>query len=82
MIWRGLKKKKEIKKIGPMENTWLDWSINYIPDHIRKSVGGFKDKIVSPFKINTPKQTVNGRGTKLSKPKRTKQKKFFYIRRE
>ena len=32
--------------------------INYIPEPIRKSVGGFKDKIVSLFKKNTPKQTV------------------------
>ena len=37
---------KEIKKIRPMKNTWYDWLINYIPEPIRKNVGGFKDKIV------------------------------------
>ena len=35
--------------------------INYIPEPIRKSVSGFKDKIISLFKTNTPKQTVYGR---------------------
>ena len=29
----------------------------------------FKDKIVSLFKLNTPKQTVHGRGKILTKPK-------------
>ena len=28
--------------------------ISYIPEPIRKSVGGFKDMIVSLFKTNTP----------------------------
>ena len=40
------------------------WLVNYIPDTIRKSVGGFKDKLVSLFKTNTPKQVVYGRGKK------------------
>ena len=31
-------------------------------------MGGFKDKIASLFNANTPKQTVYGRGKKLSKP--------------
>ena len=53
----------------PIKNTWYDWLIYYIPQPIRKSIGGFKDKIVSLFKTNTPKQTVYGRGQKLSKPK-------------
>ena len=44
-----------MKKIRSMKNTWYDWLINYIPEPIRKSVGGFKDKIVSLFKTNTPK---------------------------
>ena len=44
---------KEIK------NNWYDWLINYIPEPVRKSVGGFKDEILSLF--NTPKQTVYGR---------------------
>ena len=63
---------KEMKKIRPVKNTWYDWLINCIPKPIRKSIGGFKDKIVIVFKTNTPKQTVYGRGRKLSKPKTTK----------
>ena len=45
-------KKKEIKY------TWYNWLINYIPESIRKSVGGFKDKILKIkclFTTNTPK---------------------------
>ena len=34
---------KEMKKIRPIKNTWYDWLLNYIPEPIRKSVGGFKD---------------------------------------
>ena len=59
-------KKKEMKKIRPIRNTWYDWLINYIPETIRKSVGSFKNKIVNPFKTNTPEQTVYGRGKKLT----------------
>ena len=66
MIWITLKK---VKKIRPIKNTWYDWLISFIPEPIRKSVGGFKDKIVSLFKTNTPKQTVYGRGKKLINPK-------------
>ena len=36
--------KKEIKKIRPIKNTSYDWLIDYIPELIRKSLGGFKDK--------------------------------------
>ena len=46
--------KKEMKKIRPTKNTWCDWLINYIPEPIGKSVGGFKNKIVVLFKANTP----------------------------
>ena len=53
---------KEMKKIRSIKNTWYDWLINYIPEPIRKSLGGFKDKIVSLFKINTPKITNYRRG--------------------
>ena len=60
---------KEMTKTRPIKNTWYDWLINYIPDPIRKSVGDFKDKIVSLFKTNTPKQAVCGREKKLSKQK-------------
>ena len=67
--------KKEMKKIRPISmvdchfvdtwyNTWYYWLMNYIPGHIRKSVGGFKDKIVSLFKTNTPRQTLYWRGKK------------------
>ena len=69
-----------------MKNTWYDWLINYILEPFRKGLGGFKDKIVSLFKTNTPKQTVYGAEKKLSKPKKLsktkKQNKSFYIRRE
>ena len=62
--------KKEMKNIRPVKNDWYDQLINYVPEFIRKSVGGFKDKIVNLFKTNTPKKTVYGRGKKLSKPKK------------
>ena len=45
------------------------WLVNYVPEPIRKSVGGFEYKVVSLFKISTPKQTVYGTGKKLSKTK-------------
>ena len=53
---------KWINEISPFKNDWYDWLINYIPDPIIKSVAGFKDKIVSLFKTNTPKKIVYGRG--------------------
>ena len=37
---------KEMKKISTVKNTWYDWLINYIPEPITKSVGGFKDKVI------------------------------------
>ena len=67
---------KDMKKIRSIKNTWYDWLINYIPEPIRKSVGGFENKVISLFKTNTPKQTVYGRGKKLSKPKKNKQSKI------
>ena len=45
-----------MKKMRPFKNTCYDWLINYIPEPIRKSVGDFKDKIVSLFNTNTPEQ--------------------------
>ena len=33
MIWIDLKK-KEMKKIGLVKNTWYDWLINYVPESI------------------------------------------------
>ena len=46
------------------KNTWYDWSINYIPDPIRKIAGGFKDRVVSVFKHIRlhSKKTVHRRG--------------------
>ena len=63
-----------MKKISPIKDAWYYWLYNYIPEPIRKSVGSFKGKVISLFKTNTPKQTVHGRGKKLSKRKNTKQK--------
>ena len=56
-------------RIRPIKSSWYDWLISYIPKPVRKSVVGFKDKIVCLFKTNTPKQTVYRRRKKLSKPK-------------
>ena len=41
------------KKIIPIKSTSHDCLINYIPEPIRKSKFGFKDRIVSTFKTNT-----------------------------
>ena len=62
-------KNKNIEK----KYTWYDWLINYIPEPIKKIVGGFKDKVVNLFNTNTSKQTVSGTGNKLIKPKTQKQ---------
>ena len=60
---------KEMKQKRPVKNTWCDWFINYIPKPIRKTIGSFKNKVVSLFKTNTPevygKETVCGRGNTL-----------------
>ena len=55
----------------------VDWLINYISEPIRKSVSGFKGKIASLFKTNTPKKTAHGRGKKPSKPRKQIIKKSF-----
>ena len=60
---------KEMKKMRPIKNTWYEWLSNYIPEPITKIVGGFKDRNLSLFNTNTPKQTVYGRRKKPSKPK-------------
>ena len=49
---------REMKKIRPIKNNCYDWLINYITEPIRKSVGDFKDEIVSVSKTKTPKRTV------------------------
>ena len=56
---------KEIKEIRPIKNTWYDWLIISIPEPVTKIVGDFKNKIVSLFNTNTPKQIGYGRGKKL-----------------
>ena len=65
-----------MKKIRTVKNTWHDWLISYIPEPIRKSVGSFKDKVLSLFKTNIPKQTVHGRGKELNKAKTQKNLKI------
>ena len=67
MINISLKENKEMKKIKPIKNAVYDWLINYINEPITKSVCAFKEKIISLFKTNTPKQTVYERETKLKK---------------
>ena len=57
-----------MKKIRPIKSSCHDWLITYISDSI-KSAAGFKEKVTSLFKTNTPKQTVYGKGKKLSKLK-------------
>ena len=39
-----------MKKIRPVKNTSYDQLISFIPEPIRKSVCGFKDKVISLFK--------------------------------
>ena len=51
---------KEMKKIRPNKDIWYNRLIDYIPESKRKSVSGFKDKGISLFRTNTPKQTVYG----------------------
>ena len=68
---------EELKKIRRIKNTWYDWLITYIPKPIRKSVSVLKDKFVSLFKTNTPKQTVYGKGQKLNQPRKQNIKKYF-----
>ena len=79
MIWISLKK-KEMKKIRLIKNTWYHWWINYITELIRKILGVFKDKIVRLSNTSTPKQTVYRRWNKLSKPKAQKQPEENKIR--
>ena len=60
---------KEMKKTRPIKNTWYGWLSNYIPQPLRKILGGFKYKIIILFKTNIPNETVYRRGEKLRKPK-------------
>ena len=54
-----------------------DQLIDYIPEPI-KSVGGFKDKVLSIFKTNTSKETMYGRGKKQSKRKTQKKIRILF----
>ena len=71
-----------MKKIRPVKNTWYDWLINYITEPMRKSVGGFKDKIVSLFKTNKQKQTMFGEERNQVNQRKNKILKSFSIRKE
>ena len=71
------KKRNEEIKTNEEINTWCDWLTNYILKSIRKSVDGFKNKLLSLFKTNTPRQTVYGREQKLSKPRKQDIEKPF-----
>ena len=54
MIWINLRQKELTKKRTFTKNTWYDqydWLINYIPEHIKKNVGGAKKQIIRLFKI-------------------------------
>ena len=67
----------------PIKNSWYGWLIYYIPVPIRKNVGGFKDKVISLFKTNTPKQTVYGRRKKVRKQKtKNKIRKPFILKQK
>ena len=49
---------------------------------MRKCVCGFKDKIVSLLKTNSPKQTVYGKWKKLSKAKLQNIRNPFILKKE
>ena len=75
-------KQKEMKRIRPTKNTWYDWLINFIPEAIRKSVGGFKDKTASLFKTNTPKKNCVSERKETKETKNAKHYKSFYINKQ
>ena len=58
----------------------IGWLVIY--SVYRKSVGSFKDKVTSIFKINTPKQTVYEREKKLSKPKTQNTRYPFILKKK
>ena len=41
-----------MNKTRPFKNNWYNCLINYIPETMRKSFGGFKDKIVTKRQLN------------------------------
>ena len=68
---------KELKRKRFIKDALCDWLINYIPVPIRKTVSGYKDKVVS-FSENFSKKTV-GHGKKLSKLKIQKESEEYNI---
>ena len=52
-------KRNEMKKKRPIKNIWHDWLVNHISEAIRKTGGGFKDKLVSFLKQIRLKIMVN-----------------------
>ena len=40
-------KQKEMKTKRPIKDAWHDWLINYIPNPIKKIVGGCEGKVLS-----------------------------------
>ena len=47
---------EQMKKTRPIEDTWYDWLIDYIPKPIRRSASVLKDKFTSFFKTSRPVQ--------------------------
>ena len=58
----------------------IGWLVIY--SVYKKSVGSFKDKVISIFKINTPKQTVYEREKKLRKPKTQNTRNPFILKKK
>ena len=69
-----IKKQDQLKQLDEASNIpkykiYLNIiGLGNVPKPIRKSVNVLKDKFISLFNINTPKQTVYGEGQKLKKP--------------
>ena len=59
----------------------VDSLINYISEPIRKSASGFKGKIVSPFKTNTPKKLCMGEERNQANQENKSLKSFLYQKR-
>ena len=58
-----------MKKITPIKNIWYDLLINYIPDPIRKIVGGLKElREKKPSKPETQKQSKEGKYNNIRNP--------------
>ena len=71
-----------MKKIRLNKDTCYNWLSYYSPEHLRKTVGGFKNKSVSLSKTKARKQTVYGTGKNLSKPKTQKIRNLFILEKK